>query len=168
MKTIPGRLSGGIFFLINFFLITSCASTQSSSQLAGQDASSENIPRIIFLNFSIERNNEETIQIDLIDKIVTEGTMKMNITPLATPKEGDLRCMTLDGNKRPISTIIVPDPFIKKLEYQQEDGSLTSKQELLDRADFSVRMPLDSGSRYIAVERINPNESSYLLITEIN
>ena len=127
----------------------------------------ESAPQIIFLNYSIKRNHQNDYQIELINKIVAEGRLKADEVPHQKESEDDLDCLTLDKDKRPLSIQTIPDPFTKRYEYPQEDGSLTSRQITLDSTVFSVRMQLDHASRYVAVKRSNPPGSSYLIITEI-
>ncbi len=168
MENMFGRIINCTLFIILFVWITSCAGTNTTGKLSSQNKSLDSLSQIIFLNYSIQKDNKEGYNIELINKIVADGKIKKNSNQISTAKEGDLKCLILDENKLPISTIIISDPFIKKVEYQQENGSLTSKEVILDSADFSIRMQLDRGSRYIAIERINPNDSSYLLLTEID
>ena len=148
--------------------ITSCTGTKKTTDVTTYEEQTEYAPQIIFLNYSLERDSLDGYKIELINKIVSYGTIKPNTHHHSTGKSGDLKCLTLDANKQPISDIIIPDPLTKRIEYQQEDRSLASRQVILDRAEFSVRMQLDSASNFIAIERIDPSGSSQLIITEID
>jgi hypothetical protein len=147
---------------------TSCTGSKKITAETKYEAQKEFTPQIIFLNYSVERDSLEGYKIELINKIVTEGKAKPDIYQHGSPKDGDLLCITLDSDKQPISKMVIPDPLIKRAEYQQDDGSLASKQVVLDHSDFSVRMQLDSASHFISIDRFNPAGSSNLIITEIN
>jgi hypothetical protein len=159
---------GIIVLVLSVALFTSCTGTKKTADLAISEEQTAYTPQIIFLNYSLERDSLEVYNIELINKIVASGTVKPTIHHNSTGKPGDFRCLILDANRQPISDIIVPDPLTKRIEYQQENGSLSSRQIQLDRAEFSVRMQLDSASRFIAIERINPSGTSQLIITELD
>lgn len=172
MKTISRKVIRSILFIILFIWITSCAGTKATSENTTsnntiQDSASEIIPQIVFLNFSIWRDQTEQFHVELINQIVSKGNIKEGLNLYTTPKEGDLKCFALDENKHPISSILVPNPLVKRIEYQQEDGSMTSREIFLDSTEFSIRMQLNEEARYVAIERINPTDSSFLVINEI-
>ena len=147
---------------------TSCTGSKKTTDETKYEAQKEYTPQIIFLNYSFERDSLEGYKIELINKIVSNGTVKPTIHHHSTGKSGDLKCLTLDANKQPISDIIIPDPLTKRIEYLKEDNSLASRQIKLDHAEFSVRMQLDTASNFVAIERIDPSGSSLLIITEID
>ena len=148
--------------------ITSCTGTKKTTDVTTYEEQTEYAPQIIFLNYSLERDSLEGYKIELINKIVSNGTVKPTIHHHSNGKSGDLRCLTLDANKQPISNIFIPDPLNKRIEYLKEDNSLASRRIKLDHAEFSVRMQLDSASHFIAIDRIDPAGSSQLIITEID
>ena len=153
--------------LLILFWITSCANSKLTSTTSSQNTAVIKSPQVIFLNYSFWKDQDKTYHIELINETVTGGQIKDPSGHHTESREGDLKCLTLDQNRAPIFTVIVPDPLVKRVEVPQEDGTLTSKVVELDSAVFSVRMPLDPSSRFIAVERISPSDSSFLFVTEI-
>lgn len=125
-------------------------------------------PRIIFLNYSLERDSLQGTKIELLQKIVSNGMVKPAPHPHSTGKSGDLRCITLDARQQPISDLLIPDPLTKRIEYIMEDNSLASRQIKLDHAEFSVRLQLDSACSFVSIERIDPSGNTPLIITEID
>lgn len=168
MKRQPRFAIGIIVLVFSLSLFTSCMGTKNTTDLKKSKEQTAHIPQIIFLNYSLERDSLEVYHVELINTILAPGTLKPTIHHNSTGKTGDFRCLIMDANKQTISFIIVPDPLTRRIEYQQDNGSLTSKQIQLDRAEFSVRMQLDSASRYIAIDRINPSGMAQLIITEID
>lgn len=166
------RLTFGIFLrrlslIVYIFWSASCSGPRNISGSAGQESDIVNQNQIVFLNYAFWKDQDSFSHITLINKTVTDGKMKGSSSNHLPAREGDLKCMTLDGEMRPVSTVIIPDPLIKRVEYQQENGALASKEVELDSTVFSVRMQLEAGSRYIAISRINPSDSSFLYVTEI-
>jgi len=168
MKGLPYNCIRVALFLFIYTCITSCAGSKSTSEATvGGVEQTQDQAQIIFLNYSIKKNPDNVPHIEFISKIVAEGNLKPGIMHHAEPREGDLNCLTLDNNKRPLSSILVPDPLKRRVEYQQEDGSLTTRELSLDSTVFSVRMQLESASRYVAVKRSDSPGGSYLILTEI-
>lgn len=167
MKHTVGTVINRI--LISFLLvwITSCSGTKTSGDLSSQNKKAGDTPHFIFLNYSIKRDSIEGYKVELINKIVSDGKIKMNTGNHSPAKAGDLKCLALNEDKHPISNINIPDPLIKTVEYQNENGLLAKREVKLDSTVFSVRMQLDKHTKFIALERINPPNSSYLIITEI-
>lgn len=168
MKGLPVICVRGAFLFLLYACITSCAGSKSTSEATvGGVEQTEDQAQIIFLNYSIKKNTGNVPHIEFISKIVAEGNLKSGLMHHAEPREGDLNCLTLDENKRPLSSILVPDPLKRRVEYQQEDGSLTTRELSLDSTVFSVRMQLENASRYVAVKRSDSPGGSYLILTEI-
>lgn len=168
MKGLSVICVRGAFLFLLCACFTSCVgSKKTSEETVGGVEQKEGQAQIIFLNYSIKKNTGNDPHIEFISKIVAEGNLKPGIIRQAEPREGDLNCLTLDENKRPLSSILVPDPLKRRVEYQQEDGSLTTRELSLDSAVFSVRMQMENASRYVAVKRSDSPGGSYLIITKI-
>lgn len=148
--------------------ISSCTGSKKITNETTDQVQTAYTPQIIFQNYTLERDSLDNYTIKLINTIVSEGKIKPGLHHYSSSKSGDLKCLILDANKKPISDITIPDPLTKRIEYQQEDRSLTSRLLLLDQAEFSVRLQLDSASSFIAIERIDPSGTSRLFTTEID
>ncbi len=156
-----------VLLLLLVALISSCSGVKSISDNSVKEEFAEELPQIIFLNYSIKKDNKEVYQIELISQIISEGRLKTVEKPHLKKSKEDLECLTLDKDKRPLSILTIPDPFTKRYEYLQEDGSFTSQIASLDSTVISVRMQLDPASRYVAIKRSDPTGGFYLIITEI-
>jgi len=157
------------FFFVTLFIsvsLVSCVSSQKISKDTGI-VSTTNLPRIIFLTYSIEKQGPEDIQVHLINKIISEGKLKEQTILEHTPKTKDLICALLDENDQQLATVHIPDPLTKHIEYQIENGNLARKEIKLDSCKFTIRMQFVEKTRYVALERINTSGKSTLLITEI-
>ena len=122
---------------------------------------------IIFLSYAIRQDRAQQVKIRLINKIVTDGTIKQ-VPEQTTFQTGDLKCVALDENKQALQSIIIPNPLHKSIEYEDEHGYLSRKEVWLDSTTFSVRMELYLTTKFVAVERMDTSGNSTLLITEIN
>jgi hypothetical protein len=127
-------------------------------------------PQIVFINYSIKQGKSVGMpEIHLINKIVTEGKLKSNLTGPDLLKPGDLRCITLNSSMEPLDSLVISDPLNVTVESVDENNLLYKKELALDSAQFSVRMQVND--RIFAVG-IKTKESSgdrnkYLLITKI-
>jgi hypothetical protein len=140
------NLTPFLFFSLG---IISCSVTKPKNE-----AKSEIPPKIIFLNYSINRKYE----IRLIDKFITEGKIKASL-PLNT---GDLKCVILN-HSRPIDSLIIADPLNITVESVNENGQLFKKDIALDSAQFFIRVQLNPKADAIAIKKSN----SYLIITRL-
>lgn len=158
----------GVWLLVLIAGLASCAGTKSVSEERGSTAVSASAePQIIFLNYSIKKKPDKSYHIELIDQIVAEGTIKQVARHSHANLKSDLSCLTLDKDKRPLSTQAIPDPFTKRVEFLQEDGNYSTREFSLDSTVISIRMQLESASRYVAVKKSDSRGGPYLIITEI-
>lgn len=132
-------------------------------------AKGDEVPQIIFLNYSIKRNAAGSPEIRFLNKIVTDGKLKRNIPENEPLENGDLKCIELDDNAQPIKSINISNPLNIIVEYVDESGALSKKRIELDSAQFSVRMQLDANAEAIAIEQINASgvSSSNLIVTKL-
>lgn len=159
----------GVLLLVLIAGLASCTGTKSvSEERAGSAESTPSEAQIIFLNYSIKKKPDNSFHIELISKIVAEGSLKPGIEQDAEPEGGDLSCLTLDKDKRPLSTQAIPDPLKRRVEYQLEDGSLTSREITMDSTVFSVRIQLNKASRFVALKQSDSPGGTYLIINEID
>jgi hypothetical protein len=127
-------------------------------------------PQIIFLNYTIKLDRSKgDYEIILINKIITEGKLKLNSTESETPKPGDLKCITLNNHMEPIDSLIISDPLNITVESVNENNALFKKEVARDSAQFSIRLQLTEKIYAIAIRKgINSeNQNSYQLITKI-
>jgi hypothetical protein len=166
-KTFPCLIT---VILISMICWQSCFVTHSNSR---NEITSDTIliaPRIIFLNYSVKKDKSNgEIEILLIDKMVTEGKLKINNIGPEIPKPGDLKCITLDNHLTAIDSLIVPDPLNVTVESVNENNALFKKEIAKDSAQFSVRLQLTDKIYAIGIKKNinNGNQNSYLLVTKL-
>lgn len=168
MKIIRDTSLRSVCLLVIIAGFVSCSGTKSVSEDgAASTELNKQTPQLIFLNYSILKKADNSYQIELINQIVTEGSLKQTSSHPHEQMESDLSCLTLDKDKRPLSTHTLPDPFTKRVEYLQEDGSFTTREISLDSAVISIRMQLEPASRYVAVRKSGSQGGPFLILTEI-
>lgn len=166
---ICDTLLRSVCLLILFTGFVSCSGSKSVFEDTGSSAELvKHEAQLIFLNYSIKKKADNSYQLELINQIVTAGTRKQPASHPHEQVESDLSCLILDKDKRPLSTQAIPDPFTKRVEFLQEDGSYSTREISLDSTVISIRMPLESASRYVAVRQSGSGGGPYLIMTEID
>lgn len=127
-------------------------------------------PRIVFLNYTISRTSGGSPEVRFINKVMTSGRVKKDVSHAHEVVSGDLKVTELDGSLQPVKSIVIPNPLSRTVEYQDNSGELTKKTLELDSAQFSVRMQLDAKTEAIAVEQVNASGTGTvnLLVTKLN
>jgi len=172
MKIIHKESYSGLIAILFLCLIgwQSCSVTHSGTSTDIKSDSKVITPKIIFLNYSVKKDKSNgEIEILLIDKMVTEGKLKINNVEPEIPKPGDLKYITLDNHLTPIDSLIVPDPLNVTVESVNENNALFKKEIAKDSAQFSVRLQLTEKIYAIGIKKnINAgNQNSYLLVTKL-
>ncbi|ALJ04797.1 hypothetical protein APS56_06530 [Pseudalgibacter alginicilyticus] len=146
-------------------IFTSCISNKS---IATHEPSTESHPKIIFLNYSIKKDSNNSRNIEFIDKKITEGTLK-NINSEVLGVNGDLVFLQLDKKSKPLEHLIIKNPLSKSMEYLDESKSFQRKQINLDSIQFSIRLQLNPETKYISINDVNAleNQSKSLIKTKI-
>ncbi|MBF0433321.1 MAG: hypothetical protein HQK83_18730 [Fibrobacteria bacterium] len=133
--------------------------------------------RIIFLNYSIRKNSEGGIEIQLINQKLTCGKIKKRRSK--TKRKGakgmkevkGMECIQIDKDFRQLASKQVPNPLSRVLEYVDDTGKFAKKTVELDSTEFTVRMQLDPDTESIGVQYANSgsknNDSLYLIITRV-
>lgn len=134
--------------VILFVLMSSCKSNQI-------DKDKEKLPMIIFLNYNISKDSEGDIKVRFINKIVTEGKLKKDFSQKESFDKGDIICVQINRRFEPIQSVIIPNPFVKKVESIDDSGQLFMKLIELDSSNISVRMQLNPITKFIILEQIN-------------
>lgn len=158
--------------ILSFFLLgsLSCIGTHSSVSNNTSSDSATKTPQIIFLNYSIKLDKSKgDYEIRLINKIITEGKLKISNSEPEIPKPGDLLCIALNNNLEPIDSIVIADPLNISVESTDENNAFFRKEITLDSAQFSIRMQLNKKTDAIAIKKNtnSENQNSYLIMTKI-
>jgi hypothetical protein len=162
-----------LMFILSFCLLgsLSCKVTHSSVSNNINWDSATKTPQIIFLNYSIKLDKSKgEYEIRLINKIITEGKLKIISSDPEISKPGDLECVALDNNLEPVDSIIISDPLNITVESVDENNALFKKEIARDSAQFYVRMQLNEKIHAFGIKKNSYSEfqNSYLLITNIN
>ena len=117
-----------IALLLTLFVCTimnSCASKKDAIQ---NSTIEELNPKLIFLNYKISEDLKGTKNIQLINKIITDGKLKNNTHP-NDGVSGDLICNQLDENSNILQSITIKNPLVKTFEYADDSNQFQRKKE---------------------------------------
>lgn len=104
----------------------------------------------LLLNLNAEEGQDEQILflhlqitngvVRLVESKVVPGHLKPAVT---AEKPGDLYLELNSTNRLPVWNDVVPDPLIRRYEYEDPDhpGQLKVKEVKLDQAEFTARVP---------------------------
>ena len=127
----------------------------------------ETTPKLIFLNYNIKKLVNNNINISLINKIITEGTLKNPIfKDTEAVRFGDLKCNQLDKNNNILKTEIIKNPLVKVFEYVDDFNEFQLKKVELDSAQISLKLQLNPHTKYITI--VNIKEPKPLIKTQID
>lgn len=152
-----------LVYIIILLLLTGCTSQKKNNDdNTKSDINVSLASKIIFLNCRVYKNLDETIKVNLINKIITEGKLKKDDQTITTNNERDFKCIQLDVNSLPIDSLHISNPLITDIEYVGSSEILSKKRVELDSTDFSIRMQLNSHTKFIFFRMIN-NPNTILL-----
>lgn len=127
-------------------------------------------PKILFLDYQITRDSTRTnYTAQLINMIITEGSIKDVMQKSFQPENNDLKLLVLDKNHQAMIHHHIPNPLDKSVEYVNDAGQFERKMIHLDSAQFSVRLQIESDAESILLNRIHDEdkEGTLLLKTTI-
>lgn len=146
-----------IFILLAFFAIVHIVSCKVSNKIASTTTSDEisnKLPKIIFFNFAIVNDTiQQEFRIQLINKIITEGTIKEKSILSKIPAIDDLEYIVLNKSSKVLQRNYIANPLNKTVEYVTNDGQLAKKNIQLNRTQFLLRIPLDPAAKFISLNR---------------
>lgn len=119
-------------------------------------------PSIVFINYTIFKNQNNLLNAKVVNKIITKGIVKNKNNKASNYNNGDLKCVQLSKKNDTLATQIIPNPINKQIEYVNASGALNTKTIALDSAQFSVRMQLHKDSKYIILKKINTSNTTPL------
>ncbi len=163
-----------LFILTGYlFLLTSCASKLKGDSNTPQNELKQTINttisnnKIIFLNYSISKNDNGNKKIELISKIIAEGKIKKNSNKfISEGNTGDLQCIQMDDSNTPLKSVILKNPLSKIIEYVNESKALEKRKIETNETPFSLRIQLEPKTKFIVInEIVEPNNKTNHLIT---
>jgi len=157
-----------IFLLIALLVLQiSCASKKNVA--VNETIIEELPPKLIFLNYTISKDDHGNKHIQFINKSIADGKLK-NHNSNESGIAGDLVCVQLDKKSNELQRIIVKNPLSKSIEFLNESKSFQRKQIDLDSTQFSIRLQLNPNTKYISITDFCTfeNQGKPLIKTEIH
>lgn len=140
-----------IIFLILLVLL-SCGVKKNSPQ---ENVALEKNPKLIFLNYTISKKENEEKSIEFINKIVADGKLKNDSRNyLKYGTIGDLKCTQLDENSNTLQTFFIKNPLVKVFEFVNDSLIFEKKQVNLASTELSLRLQLNSKTKSILISEI--------------
>ena len=145
-----------IRYLFIILLFCSCVSSEGAINQLDKPIDTS---KIIFLNYNISKNPDELVVIKFIDKIIVEGKLKATSSTDFNPGEGAIKLIQMDSKHQSLDSISIENPLSKTVEFVNESGQFEKRTINLERAEFSVRMQLNSKTKFISIYgHDNPNK----------
>jgi hypothetical protein len=152
-----------LIYVILLMLLAGCTSLKTHTiDNTTDDVSITSTPKIIFINYKVSKKIDETIKVDLINKIIAEGSLKMN-DQKENNNDNNFTCTQIDKNLLPIDSLYISNPLIKNIEFITPSGLLDKKRIELDSTEFSVRMQLNPRTKFITLKMKNLTLSKIIL-----
>ena len=147
-------------------ILFSCGIRKNSSQ---QTELLESNPKLIFLNYTISKNDHGERQMTFLNKIITDGRLKNNRF-LKTGAMGDLKCTQLDKHFNPLQSIIIKNPLSQIIEFVNDSLTFEKKQVNINNRELSLRLQLHSETKSIIISEIIDSfqNSKTLIKTELD
>lgn len=158
-------------FLVTFLLITSCVTKKTTTTSSTNTKLVELPPKLIFLNYNLKKTSNDSRSISLINKIITEGSLKKQVSNQNEVAEvGDLMYHQLDENSKILQHEIIKNPLVKIFEYIDDSKSFQMQKVELDSAQISLKLKLEPSTKYITITHIRDLNSKpeVLIKTPIN
>lgn len=145
-------MSNSILYVAAILLLLTCSC--KSKQI-----DTDKPPRIVFLNYNISEKSDDEVEIEFLNKIITEGKLKQELSNKKNPEIGDLKIIQTNNKSKPIKSITIANPLVKNVEYVDDSGQLGRKIIELESTQFSIRMQLHPLTKFVVIEQINkPNK----------
>ena len=164
-------MNSNVFKLIIATILTVCFSCASKKNLVDENVNEASPPKLIFLNYSISKDENNNKNIQFINKIIANGKLKSNSSNyLKTGNIGDLKCSQLNKDSVEIASVIIKNPLSKNIEFINDSLIFENKKIALNKASFSIRLQLRSKTTFIAIKEIKDSlqNASTLNITKLD
>mgnify|MGYP000026466145 CR=1 FL=1 len=136
---------------ILFALILIGFSCASKKNIEKQTVLKVSNPKLIFLNYDISQTENGKKKIELINKIVADGKLKIKTTD-KSGNLGDLICNQLDENSNILQSIVIKNPLLKTFEYIDDSKQFQTKVVKLDHTEFSLKLKLNPNTKHIIIK----------------
>ncbi|MFL1011797.1 hypothetical protein [Flavisericum labens] len=156
-------------FPLILLIVLGVISCGGQKRISNTETAIETAPKILFINYKVEKTADNTVSVKLINNKVVDGKLKAKNTS-EQGEVGDLICLQIDENNTILQTQIIKHPFIKVIEYVDETNSFQKKRLDLDSMQLSLRLQLKKNTKYIIIENFNieKNNTKPLIKTKVN
>ncbi|GAL88216.1 hypothetical protein [Jejuia pallidilutea] len=147
-----------------------CISCIANQEISASEKKSEirYKPKIVFLNYSVKKNENNTKIVTFLNSKKVDGTLKDQKKILDKKgKLGDLVCTQLDASSSIVSQQLVKNPLKKTIEYVDETKNFKVVQMELDSSEFTVRLQLYPETKYIAIN-LNGAKQRPIALTKVS
>ena len=153
-----------LLLLVCLCFFSGCKNSKALSANQSVIASS---PKILFLNYNIEKTLDSTRTIQFINKKIVDGKLKhIAYDSIENGVFGDLVFTELDNKSKVLNQILIKNPLARKVEFVDDSKHFQTKIINLDKTEFSIRLQLKSNTKYITIS--NFAEIDPLIKTQIN
>tara|TARA_R110000868_G_scaffold8478_5_gene43941 strand:- start:26678 stop:27148 length:471 start_codon:yes stop_codon:yes gene_type:complete len=135
------------------------------------DTTIETSPKLIFLNYTISKDDNNKKSIQFINKTITDGKLKSNSNKyIKIGGSGDLKCSQLNKDSVEVTSVIIKNPLLKIIEFVNDSLIFENKKIDLQKTSFSLRLQLHSKTTFIAIKEIKDSlqNSNTLIITKLD
>ena len=157
-----------VLWLCLHFSVLSCGIPKTISE---EQKPLETNPKIIFLNYSVSKEENGNKKMVFINKIIANGRLKNYSNKyLKTGNKGDFICTQKDKNSNNIETVYIKNPFSKTIEYINDSLIFESKKIDLKTAQLSLRLQLNGKTKSIIIGEIidDLKNSNQLIETKLD
>ncbi|TNJ43782.1 hypothetical protein KFZ70_07740 [Tamlana fucoidanivorans] len=125
-----------------------------------------NHPKLLFLNYVLEKNSNGQKTMTLKNKFVTDGKLKnTNNKFTKEPSEGDLKCIQVDDHASELHSVFIKNPLFLTIEVPNDSLSFEKRLVEQNRANVSLKLQLHPKTKHIVISEVNAlSEASVQLI----
>lgn len=165
-NVLPQNTTSIVMSCLMVIILCSCGTIKNSIQ---ETKLTQNNPKLIFLNYTISKNENGEKHMVFLNKIITDGKLKNNKFS-NTGSIGDLKCSQLDENTHLIESVIIKNPLSQVIEFVNDSLAFEKKQLHLNSNELSLRLQLNNRTKYILISEIidSLQNSKELIKTELN
>jgi hypothetical protein len=153
-----------------FLILLVLLSCRSKKGLEPEEIVLKNNPKLLFLNYSLKKTNDNRLHATFINKITTDGKLKNNhLKFIKNPSIGDLKCAQLDKNSSELISVFIKNPLIKIIEALDDSLSFSRYKIEQKRAPISLKLQLHAETKFISLSTItdSTNNTIELIKTEL-
>jgi hypothetical protein len=146
-----------LFLILGLLFISACGTTNNSNISMEEEVETpeiEDVSKIVFLYFDIEKSGDKKTIITLTETQVVPGTIKEN-TIINAPRQTDnLLIQLLDDKKVVQEEMIIKNPLIQTIEQYGNEGEMNTQNNRLEKSQFYLRFNRKNNIKSIKILNI--------------